>query len=120
MQSGEISSSSSGWKIGLDELFVTYLNDNSESKTKPIKNYLDIFINIGFNNMSIRSRLVSQPKNKFISKSEQLYNVTDLLPITFGVNLPPNLHEKMSTNSQNNPEPQDENQNSKVSIIKYY
>ena len=61
VEDGEISSSSSEWKIGSDrELFVTCLNDNSENKIgKPIKNYLDLFINSSLNHTSIRSRLVS-------------------------------------------------------------
>ena len=44
--------------------------------------------------MSIRSCLVSQPKNKLITNSEQLFYATDLLPITFGVILPPNPRGK--------------------------
>ena len=32
VESGEISSSSSEWKLGLKKLFVTCLNDNSENK----------------------------------------------------------------------------------------
>ena len=37
VESGEISSSNSEWKIGLDELFVTCLNNDSENKIgKPI------------------------------------------------------------------------------------
>ena len=66
---------------------------------KPIKNYLDLFLNSSLNHMSIRSRLVSQPKNKLISNGEQLFNATNLLPITVGVILPPKLHGKISTNS---------------------
>ena len=46
--------------------------------------------------MLIRSRLVSQPNNKLISHSEQLFNTTDLSPITFTVVLPPKLHGKIS------------------------
>ena len=60
-ESGEISAPSSEWKMGSDELFVTCLN-NSDKIAKPIKNYLDLFINTSLNHMSIRSRLVSQPK----------------------------------------------------------
>ena len=41
--------------------------------------------------MSIRSRLLSQHRSKLNSNSEQLFNATDLSPITFGVILPPNL-----------------------------
>ena len=64
MKSGEISSFSSEWKIGSDELFVICSNSNSENKIeKPIKDYLDLFINISLNHVSIRSRLVSQ-RNK--------------------------------------------------------
>ena len=46
--------------------------------------------------MSIRSRLVSQPKNKLMSNSEQLFNATDIWPLTFGVILPPNPSGKNS------------------------
>ena len=53
--------------------------------------------------MSITSCLVCQCNNKLISNSEQLFNATDLLPITFGVILPPKLRSKISTNSQTNP-----------------
>ena len=94
VENEEISSSSSEWKIGSDEIFVTCLNDNGESKINPIKNNLDLFINTSLNHMSIRSCLVSQPKNKLISNSEQLFNATDLLPITFSVILPPIYAEK--------------------------
>ena len=62
VEDGEISSSSSEWKVGSDELFVTCLNNNSENKIgKPIINYLDLFINSSLNHTSIRSRIVSQP-----------------------------------------------------------
>ena len=51
-ESGEILSSSSKWKIGLEELFNTFLNHDSENKIgKPIKNYLDLFINTCLNQM---------------------------------------------------------------------
>ena len=53
IESGEISSSSSEYKIG-----------------KPIGNHLDLFIITCLNQMSIRSRLVSQPENELISNSE--------------------------------------------------
>ena len=45
-------------------------------------------------------------------------NATDLLPITFGVILPPKLRSKNSRNSQNNLGTLDENKNSKVHTIK--
>ena len=61
--------------------------------------------------MSIRTCLIKQTRNKLISNSEQLFNVTDLSPIIFGVILPPKLCGKNSTNSQNNTETSDENQN---------
>ena len=64
--------------------------------------------------MSIRSCFVSQPNNKLISNSEQLFNATNLSPISFGAILPPNLRRKISTNSQINPGTLDENKNSKV------
>ena len=68
--------------------------------------------------MSIRSCLISQPKNKLISNSEQLFNATDLSPITFGVVLPTNPPRKNAINSQINPGTLDENKNSKVRTIK--
>ena len=59
-ESGEISSSCSEWSLDSDrELFVTCLNDNSDKLKKPIKNYLDLFINPSLNHTSIRSFLVS-------------------------------------------------------------
>ena len=59
-------------------MFVTCLNCNSENKiAKPIKDYLDLFINTSLNHTYIRSHLVSQPKNKLISNSEHLINATD-------------------------------------------
>ena len=67
---------------------------------------------------SIRSCLVSQPNIKLNSKSEQLFNSTDLSPITFGVILPPKLRGKISTNSQIIPVNSDENKNCILS--KYY
>ena len=60
VESGEISSSSSEWKTGSEELFATCLND-SDKIARPIKNYLNLLINTSLNHMSTRSRLVSQP-----------------------------------------------------------
>ena len=60
VESGEISASSSEWKPGTDEIFVTCWNDSDEI-AKSIKNYMDLFINTSLNHMSIRSCLVSQP-----------------------------------------------------------
>ena len=118
IESGEISSSSSEWKIGSDELFVTCFNCDSENKIeKTFKNYLDLFINTSLNQMSIRSCLISQPNINLNSNSEQLFNTMDLSPITFGVISPLKLRRKISTNSQNNPGTPDENQNSKVSTL---
>ena len=74
VESEEILSSRFKWNLGSDEWFVTCLNDNSENKIKPIKNYFDVFINTSLNQMSIRSCLVSQPKNEFISNSELFFN----------------------------------------------
>ena len=68
--------------------------------------------------MSIRSCPVSQPNNKLISNCEQLFNATDLSPITFDVILPPKLRGKNSTNFQINQVTLDENKNSKVCTIK--
>ena len=103
----------------MDELFVTCSNCDSENKIgKPVKYYLDLFINTSLSNMSIRSRLASQPNNELISNTEQLFNAKDSSPITFGVILPPKPRGKISTNSQNNPATLDENKNSKVFTIK--
>ena len=119
MESGEILSSSSKLKLGLDELFVTCLNSNEENKIgKPIKNHLDLFINSSLNHMSIRSRVVSQPNNKLNSNSKQLFKAIDLSPITFVVILPPKLRGKISKYFLINPANLDENENSKVRTIK--
>ena len=67
--------------------------------------------------MSIRSRLVSQPKKNFFLNSEQFFNTINLSPITFGVILPPNPRDKYSTNSQMNPGYLKEDNNSKVRTI---
>ena len=126
VENGEISSSNSEWKKGSDELFVICLNSDSENKIgKPIKNYLDLFINTSLNHMSFRSRLVSPTKNnKSISNSEQLLNATDLSPITLGVILPPKLCSKISTNSQDKPGLSGENRvrigSLKYMLSKYY
>ena len=66
----------------------------------------------------IRSCLLSQLKNELISNNEQLFNITDFTPITFGVILPPNQHSKNSTNSQINPKTLHEIKNSRVHTIK--
>ena len=69
--------------------------------------------------MSIRSCFVSQPNNKLIPNSEQLFNALNLSPITFGVILPQNLCSEISTNSQvTSPGTLDDNWNSKVLTIK--
>ena len=68
--------------------------------------------------MSIRSCLISQSNDKLIPNIEQLFNAIDLLPITFGVRLPPNPRSKTLTNSQINPGTLDVNKNSKVHTIK--
>ena len=92
VEGGGISPSSSEWKISSDELFVTCFNINSENKIgKPIKNYLDLFVNASLNHMSIRSNLLSQPNNKLFSNIVQLSNATDLSPITFDLNSPPKI-----------------------------
>ena len=75
-------------------------------------------MNTSLNHMSIRSCLVSQPKNKLISDSEQIFNDTDFLPLTFGVLLPPNPRGKNVVNSQINPRTSDENRNSKLHTIR--
>ena len=106
-------------KTGSDELFVTCSNINSENKiAKPIKNYLDLFTNTCLNHMSIRSSLESQPNNKLISNSEQLFNATDLSPIAFGVILPPDPRGKILTNYQISLGTLDEKKNLKVCTVK--
>ena len=80
---------------------------------------MDLFINTSLRHLSIISRLViSQPNKKFISSNEQLFNATDLSPISFSIILPPNTRGKNSTNSQINPGTPDDNKNSKVHTIK--
>ena len=79
---------------------------------------MDLFINTSLNHMTIRSHLVSQPNKKSKQNSEQLFDSTDLSPITFGVILPPKLRRKISTNSQILPVNLDENKNSKERTIK--
>ena len=68
--------------------------------------------------MSIRSCLVNQPYCKLISNNEQLFNATDLSPISLGTILSPNPCGKISTNSQLNPGTTDEDKNSKERTIK--
>ena len=102
----------------MDKLFVTCLNHDSENKiANTIEIYLDLFINTSLNHMYIRSCLVDQPKNKLNSNNEQLFNATNLSPITFGIILSPNPRGKNTTNSQINPTTTDENKNSKVRTI---
>ena len=83
--------------MGSDELFGTCLND-SDKIAKPIKIKLDLFINTSLNHTSIRFRLVSQPNKKFKLNSDQLFNSTDLSPITFGIIKTPKLRGKISIN----------------------
>ena len=68
--------------------------------------------------MSIRSRHVSQSKNKLISNNEQLFNATNFSPITFNVILLPKPRGKNSTNSQIHPGTLNEIKNFRVSTIK--
>ena len=79
---------------------------------------MDLLINTSLNYMSIRSRLVTQPRNKPVSNSEKLFNTTDLSPITFDVVLPLNPSGKISTNSQIDHGTSGENKHSKVCTIK--
>ena len=79
-----ICSSNSDWKTGSDENFVT---DDIRSTSKRIKLEKEVFtclddcINNNFNYESIRSRLVSQGKNKNRVENN---NLEDLIPIVFG------------------------------------
>ena len=68
--------------------------------------------------MSIRSCLVSKPKNRLISNCEQSIDSTDLSPITFGVILSPKLRSKVLTNSKINTVTLDENKNYKAHTFK--
>ena len=70
--------------------------------------------------MSTRSCIVSQHNNGIISNSEQLFDVTDLLPFTYGIILSPNLCSKISANSQINLGTSDENNNSREHNIKIF
>ena len=79
---------------------------------------MDLFANTSLSHISIRSRFISRPNNKFISNNEQFFNVTNLLLIIFGINLSPNPCGKNLTNSQINPWTAKENKNSKVCNIK--
>ena len=99
-------------------IIISCLNNHSDKIGKPIKNYLNLFIDASLNHMSIRSHLMSQSNNNLISNNEQLFNSIDSLPITFGITLSPNPRGKISTNSQINPGTMDENENSKVRTIK--
>ena len=78
--------------------------------------HLDIHTSL--NHMSMKSCLVSQPKNKLISNNEQVFNATYLKLITLGVILLPSPRGKISTNPQINPTTLDENINSKLCTIK--
>ena len=79
---------------------------------------MDLFINPSLVHTSNKFRLVSQPRSKLISNSEQLFNATDLSPITFGVILPPNPYGINSIISQIILGNSDENKNSKGCTIK--
>ena len=68
--------------------------------------------------MFIRSCLVSHPNNRLILNNEQLFNATDLSPITFSMILSLNPCGKNLTNSQIIPVTTDENKESKVHTIK--
>ena len=61
---------------------------------KPIKSYLDLFVNTSLNHLSIKSCLVSQPNNKLKLNNKELLNATDLLPITFIIIFDPKIHGK--------------------------
>ena len=63
--------------------------------------------------MSIGSHHVSWLKTKLITNNEQLLNVTDLLPITYGIIVSPSL-------SQINPGTLDEKKNLKDILSKFY
>ena len=73
---------------------------------------------VHFGHLNIRSRLISQPNNKLISNNDQLFNATNLSPISFGIIFFPNPQGINSTNSQINPGTMNEHKNSKVGIIK--
>ena len=108
-------------KLGLNTLFVTCLNcNNKEILEKQIKNNLDLFINTDLNHKSIRLRLVSRPKNKLISNSEQLFNTKSLLSIFFSVILSQSPSGNISTISQISPGNIDENINFNVHTIKIF
>ena len=92
---GEISSSSSKWKTGSDELFITCLfSDSITKEEKSINNYLDAFPIANFNYKSMRSHLMSDNNNNSKSKNDYEFKPTDLSPITFGLLLIPKLSSK--------------------------
>ena len=78
-----VCSFNSEWKIGSDENFVVH-DMRSDSKRIKLENEvftcLDDCINSNFNYESIRSRLVSQAKNKNRVENN---NSEDLIPIVF-------------------------------------
>ena len=60
IESGELSSSSSKWNLGLDELFVACLYYDDKSKNKKNQSKITrIFLLISLNQISIRSCLIS-------------------------------------------------------------
>ena len=61
LENGEISSSTSEWRTGSDELFVTYLISDSNPKiVKSISHDLDAFLNTNWSYKSMKSHFVKQ------------------------------------------------------------
>ena len=79
---------------------------------------MDYFINTYLKYISIKFCFVSQPKIKYISNNEQLFNATELSPIAFGIILSLSPRGKESTNSQFNPGTTGENINLNVYTTK--
>ena len=98
---------------------MIFLNHDSKIKIdKPIINYLDLLICTSLNQISIRSRLVSQPKTKSISNNEQIFNVMDLLPSTFLIIVTSDEFGENPINSQIQLGTMDEDRKSNVLTIK--
>ena len=79
---------------------------------------MDLLICTSLNQISIRSRLVSQPKTKSISNNEQIFNVMDLLPSTFLIIVTSDEFGENPINSQIQLGTMDEDRKSNVLTIK--
>ena len=86
VESGEISASSSEWKMSSDESCVTCLN-NSDKMAKPITNYLDLFINTTagtFNTTFATETILKLPE---LNHSAEIYAICHLTDKLLNYNL---------------------------------